>query len=160
MFWLCTDHFVFASSQWEMMLHCNVISHWLGAYTKWTLLWRTGNNPGIIVITQIAIHIRRKFRCETKWEMELIHQNWQLNMYGFICNNENKCNQIDQSQNISLTVIIQHRNMKTENISMIVVVKWGPIWLLWAITSNIKCEMKLFTHSQTSMVQLLEFGNG
>ena len=24
-------------SQWEMMLHCNVVSHWLGAYTKWSL---------------------------------------------------------------------------------------------------------------------------
>ena len=43
-------------------------------------------------------------------------------MYGFICNNENKCNQIDQSYNISLNVIIQHRNMKTENTSMIVVI--------------------------------------
>ena len=25
--------------QREMMLHCNVISHWLGAYTKWSLVW-------------------------------------------------------------------------------------------------------------------------
>ena len=23
--------------QWEMTLHCNVVSHWLGAYTKWPL---------------------------------------------------------------------------------------------------------------------------
>ena len=27
----------YASSQWESTLHCNVVSHWLGAYTKWTL---------------------------------------------------------------------------------------------------------------------------
>ena len=26
------DHFVYTSSQWEMMLQCNVVSHWLGAY--------------------------------------------------------------------------------------------------------------------------------
>ena len=26
------DHFVYASSQWEMMLYCNIISHWLDAY--------------------------------------------------------------------------------------------------------------------------------
>ena len=32
------NHFVHAPSQWEMMLHCNVISHWLGAYTKWSLM--------------------------------------------------------------------------------------------------------------------------
>ena len=32
----CRDHFV--PSQWEKTLHCNVISHWLGAYTKWSLI--------------------------------------------------------------------------------------------------------------------------
>ena len=31
------DHSVHASSQWEMALHCNAISHWLGAYTEWSL---------------------------------------------------------------------------------------------------------------------------
>ena len=35
----CTlrDHFVYAPSQWEATLHCNVVSHWLGTYTKWSL---------------------------------------------------------------------------------------------------------------------------
>ena len=27
-----------APSQWETTLHCNVVSHWLGAYTKWSLI--------------------------------------------------------------------------------------------------------------------------
>ena len=31
------DHFVNVLSQWETTLHCNVVSHWLGAYTKWSL---------------------------------------------------------------------------------------------------------------------------
>ena len=31
------DHFVYAPSQWEMTLQCNVTSHWLGEYTKWSL---------------------------------------------------------------------------------------------------------------------------
>ena len=26
-----------APSQWETTLHCNVVSHWLGAHTKWSL---------------------------------------------------------------------------------------------------------------------------
>ena len=26
------DRFVYAPSQWETTLHCNVVSHWLGAY--------------------------------------------------------------------------------------------------------------------------------
>ena len=28
------DYFVHVPTQWETMLHCNVFSHWLGAYTK------------------------------------------------------------------------------------------------------------------------------
>ena len=31
------DRSVYASSQWEMVLQCNAISHWLGAYTEWYL---------------------------------------------------------------------------------------------------------------------------
>ena len=29
--------FVYAPIQWETTLQCNVVSHWLGAYTKWSL---------------------------------------------------------------------------------------------------------------------------
>ena len=32
-----SDHFVYAPSQWETTLHCNVVSHWLDTYTKWSL---------------------------------------------------------------------------------------------------------------------------
>ena len=31
------DHSVYASIQWEMALHSNAVSHWLGAYTEWSL---------------------------------------------------------------------------------------------------------------------------
>ena len=31
------DPSVYAPSQWEMALHCNAISHWLGTYTEWSL---------------------------------------------------------------------------------------------------------------------------
>ena len=31
----CRGRFVYASIQWETTLHCNVVSHWMGAYTKW-----------------------------------------------------------------------------------------------------------------------------
>ena len=31
------DHFVYAPSQWQTILHCNVVCHWLGAYTKRSL---------------------------------------------------------------------------------------------------------------------------
>ena len=49
------DHFVNAPCQWETTLHCNVISHWLGTFTKRSLnksamlelmAWQwTGNKP-------------------------------------------------------------------------------------------------------------------
>ena len=32
-----SDHFVCAPNQWETTLHCNVVSHWLDAYTKRSL---------------------------------------------------------------------------------------------------------------------------
>ena len=31
------NHFVYAPSQWETTLQCNVVSHWLGAFTTWSL---------------------------------------------------------------------------------------------------------------------------
>ena len=31
---LYRDHFMYAPSQWETTLQCNVVSHWLGAYTN------------------------------------------------------------------------------------------------------------------------------
>ena len=34
--WL-RDHFEYAPNQWETMLPCNVVSHRLGPYTKWSL---------------------------------------------------------------------------------------------------------------------------
>ena len=37
--YLFRKYFVDAPSQWET-LQCNVVSHWLGAYTKWSLLIR------------------------------------------------------------------------------------------------------------------------
>ena len=31
------DHFVYAPTQWGTMLQSNIVSHWLGTYTKWSL---------------------------------------------------------------------------------------------------------------------------
>ena len=33
------DHFVYVPSQWETMLQCNIVCHWLGAYTNWSLCY-------------------------------------------------------------------------------------------------------------------------
>ena len=36
------SYFVYMS-QWGMVLHCNAISHWLGAYTEWSMsyIWKS-----------------------------------------------------------------------------------------------------------------------
>ena len=31
------DQFLHGPSQWKTVLQCNILSHWLGAYTKWSL---------------------------------------------------------------------------------------------------------------------------
>ena len=33
----CRDHIVYEPSQWATTLQCNVVAHWLGAHTKWSL---------------------------------------------------------------------------------------------------------------------------
>ena len=40
----CRDHSVYVLSQWETALHCNAVSHWLGAYTEWSLVTLTCHN--------------------------------------------------------------------------------------------------------------------
>ena len=64
------DHFVYAPSHWEMALQYNVVSHWQGAYTKWSLelVWHTWctisyGRPGASPTNDISIEfeIRPKF---------------------------------------------------------------------------------------------------
>ena len=69
----CRDHSVYASSQWEMTLHCNVISHWLGAYTEWPCLVRSS---GILPdpwfnIKMSVIYQYRKSQCGDKMVIRL-----------------------------------------------------------------------------------------
>ena len=54
------NHFMYAPSQWETMLQCNVISHWLGTYTKRSL-WLSGySSSKIKKITGNGSVIRRQ----------------------------------------------------------------------------------------------------
>ena len=51
---LSKDHFVYASSQWEKILNCNIKSHWLGAYTKWSLHQHRNSHQGNKIILQLS----------------------------------------------------------------------------------------------------------
>ena len=62
-FVIIRDHFVYVPSQREMRLQCNLISHWLCAYTKWSL----------IIHKMIPDH-----NAYTKWSLIITHTKWSL----------------------------------------------------------------------------------
>ena len=71
------DPFVKAPSQWGMTLHCNVISHWLGAFTKWSLM------HGEVKSTHF-----RNWCDSAKCNIYVPH--WNLKLYLIICQNHIK----------------------------------------------------------------------
>ena len=64
--WLCRDNFLYAPSQWETTLQCNVVSHWLSAYTKWSPIMRWMLQP----LTNKHTDLTRK---KHKWQ-HTVHQ--------------------------------------------------------------------------------------
>ena len=58
----CRDHFVYAPSQWETTLHCNVISHWLGADVYAPSQWKT------MLQCNVVSHWLDAY---TKWSLQL-----------------------------------------------------------------------------------------
>ena len=68
------NHFVYAPSQWETTLRCNVVSHWLGAYTKWHC-----NTPAI---TRMLIHaICTVFPCYVLYFQHYLRYNLDKCMF-------------------------------------------------------------------------------
>ena len=61
------DHFVNAPSQWETTLPCNIVSHWMVAYTRWFL--RTVNNFSV----NYDIHTNN-----------ILLNSWKLISYGIL----------------------------------------------------------------------------
>ena len=63
------DYFVHAPCQWETTLHCNVIAHWLGAYTNcspfwwwlWMLCFYIWSVRGDLGVIHIGIYYVRHF---------------------------------------------------------------------------------------------------
>ena len=43
---------MYVPSQWEMTLHCNVVSHWLGTYSKWSLNMPCTQDPDNTTISE------------------------------------------------------------------------------------------------------------
>ena len=78
------DHFVNVPSQWEMALHCNIVSHWLDAYTKWSLyayadiLTPSGAKPGAKpgakwpTLTILNVHPICAFSCKCLTHLPIV----------------------------------------------------------------------------------------
>ena len=79
------DYFVNAPSQWEMTLQCNIISHWLGAYTKWSLLFSC-NILGVLSYRVFCLSISKirelyECKCSMIW-CTIKHSSTQRHIYS------------------------------------------------------------------------------
>ena len=106
------DHFVNAPSQWEMTLHCNIVFHWIGAFTKWSLkLYRY---PGVLLnwdwhdnnmIATVPVKQPKLISPWTKWppfrrwhfqmhilEWKYIDFDWNFSEFYSQCSNEQYSN--------------------------------------------------------------------
>ena len=56
------DHFVYAPSQWGTALQCTVVSHWLGAYTNWSLILALSHLhiPSVLTCGSAAPHVQTR----------------------------------------------------------------------------------------------------
>ena len=82
--WLYMDNFLCAPSQWEMTLHCNIISYWLDVYRKWSL---TLHEIRCILLAVRHLPVccpDRIFVLSTR-VMNLCHQCYQHNWYIWAC---------------------------------------------------------------------------
>ena len=67
------DHFLYAPSLWETTLHCNVISHRLGAYRKWSLWY-------------LLFQVRRRRVRSGRWSCQTQQPAWcGLTGRGWTC---------------------------------------------------------------------------
>ena len=81
----------YAPSHWDMMLHCNIISHWLGAYTNWSLslsvigAWSSYIDrpsqfqviPGITLLTMIPL---QSFSQQLNWKISHDQEDLKITM--------------------------------------------------------------------------------
>ena len=71
-FSLFRDHFLSVPSQWEMMLQCNVVSHWMGALKKLSLPVRlqaiTWINANLLSTTPLGTYFKG-----TLFEIQAMH---------------------------------------------------------------------------------------
>ena len=127
-----SNHFVYVPSQWEMTLHCNVVSHWLGAYTKWSLL--AGGNKSC-QCTNKLFNSSRVLMCIRLSKLGL---HWFI-LWPVVCSVLMQCwlsaiwilrNKLWWNLNQNTTVSIQ------EHSSKMLPTKWWPFGLNLNVLTN------------------------
>ena len=78
-----SDHFVYVPNQWEMMLHSNIVSHWLGAYIKWSLnndfeIWKVHSTYDF----QGIYHDNDQYNPFTSEQIYILPQLFHLELYN------------------------------------------------------------------------------
>ena len=86
----CREHFFNAPSQWEMTLHCNVVSHWQGAYTKLSLTMAGFTWNVMTFITDILrSHLVKQRHIYTQPMTGIFIQNTRAVQLWFVQNSSN-----------------------------------------------------------------------
>ena len=73
---MCEDfrvHFLYAPSQWETTLYCNVFSHWLAAYTKWSLGLKCVT---IVIVVEQKYPVTMRLHCTDKEKFLCLFRNF------------------------------------------------------------------------------------
>ena len=65
----CKDHFVYVPSQWVMTLQCNIISHWLGTFTKLSLKHTVATQWPLKHVQ----HLLTQWSIQVMWVLLVIH---------------------------------------------------------------------------------------
>ena len=76
--WQCRNYFVYVPSQLEVISHCNSICHWLGAYTKFSLIV---SYNGKIIKTNIDVSVQGEKSIFTKLSLILPVQGMNTDVW-------------------------------------------------------------------------------
>ena len=128
--WAHTSSSVYAPSQWETTLHCNVASHWLSAYAKYMVI----SVPADVSALQAA-----RVSCDTgpciTTATRHCHKNfsqWKRNFHWKLC-----CHLLKVLRQRQIAVVIQGPVLTTQRNASFFVVKvslhmWSKLYHMQA----------------------------
>ena len=143
------DHFVNAPTQWETTLQCNVVSHWPGTFTKWSLL-----SYRIVVNTSKYLYPR-----PTK--LEGGYTGFTLSVRLSVCPSvrpsvrpsvcrrhgfrsiSQVCFGISISNFICMLMVAIGRSLLIFSVVTFKMAAWQPYWIFWFPDSNFSLALNI-----------------